>query len=193
MRTGVDLTPVSRRNSRRLKGVLRIWGASIIGVFAAVVGSCIFASVAAAGHEATSRQLIEANQKVTTLQKQSNEIRRQLTQLAALQKEALAISDQPDWSILMRLLAGRLDAHSSLRSLKLEKIAAKPPLDAGYELTINGVAPSATAVSALALRLQSLGLFDSVSLVRTMRSGSADVSTVTFDMACSLKQTGGAP
>src|SRR5690348_7636053 len=141
MSNGIDLTPAGRRNSRRLKGVLRIWSASILGVSIATAGSCVLASVAAAGHAQTSRRLIEANQRVTNLQKQSNEIRRQLAQLAVVQKEAMILSDQPDWSILMRLLAGRLDEHSSLRSLKLQKIEAKPSQSAGYELTINGIAP----------------------------------------------------
>jgi Tfp pilus assembly protein PilN len=191
--TGVDLTPARRRNHRRLKGVLRIWGASALGVAVAVGASCALASVAAAGHETTARQLSDANRRVTTLQQQSHEILRQLTRAAVAQKQALALSDQPDWSILLRLVAAQLDAQSSLRSLKLEKATAAAGGAVRYELALSGAAPSAGAVSAFALRLQSLGLFDSVSLVRTMRSAIGDASVVAFEMNCVLTEAGGTP
>lgn len=190
---GVDLIPTTRRQARRIGRALRLWFASGSVLAAVVIASCVVAGAAAAGHDEVAGELEGAQGRVKTLQQTSDALRRNLVQMEVQRRAAIVANDQPDWSVLLRLVARNLDAQSSLRQVQLNETtpAPKPPAKQSlrtFETRLSGYCPTPAAVSAYVLRLQQLGLFNEVTLLRTTRQASGDVA---FELVCTMGESMG--
>ncbi len=116
-----------------------------------------------------------------------------------------SIADQPDWGLLLALLAAKtgddvvlrtcdtapveivaavVDRKTAGKNMKLPKSPA--PNAAAYTLHLGGLARSQLAVSQFVLRLERTGLFAKVTLVDTNREPFLSGDAIAFKLDCSL-------
>jgi len=120
-----------------------------------------------------------------------------------------AVGKQPDWGVLLRLLAEKLSHEVVLKQCQLVRAEDTPPPataaaapeqayaqgGAGggrFVLVVNGLGRSHTAVSQFVLRLEKIGLFDRVTLIKTSRESFVKGQAVAFQLECLLVGKGGA-
>ncbi|MBL8764529.1 MAG: PilN domain-containing protein [Phycisphaerae bacterium] len=115
---------------------------------------------------------------------------------------ATKVSDHPDWSLLLALVANLTGEHVTLRACLLTETkpspASKsdtPPTGAARKpaplvLTLEGLAADPTDLTELALKLERTGLFLSVDLSESSRETGTGIDAVRFTLACRLKPEG---
>jgi hypothetical protein len=115
-----------------------------------------------------------------------------------------AVTTQPNWSILLALLAESRGDQIVLRQCKLRPVTAdvsyqaapalsttanpvgtKPRRDA-YTLTIRGIGETQPTVSQFVLRLEQMQLFDRVDIIKTQRKPFGNRQAVAFELECAL-------
>jgi hypothetical protein len=111
------------------------------------------------------------------------------------------INEQPDWSVLLRLIAKASTDQIVLTGCRLDLQAdanrtnARPattqPNAANHVLSITGFGRTQAAVSHFVLRLEEAKLFDRVSLIKTSREAFSSGEAVAFRIECSLSDGGG--
>jgi hypothetical protein len=113
-----------------------------------------------------------------------------------------AITDQPDWSQLLALLARKSEGQVVLRACivrprEMPAVAAprpgmpkSPPAEPAILVNLSGLGTSQGAVSEYALRLESTGLFQRVALLDTTREPIDGLPLVAFRIECTLTDRG---
>jgi Tfp pilus assembly protein PilN len=105
------------------------------------------------------------------------------------QRTTVAISDQPDWSVLFPILGSTVGDDVVLREIQL-----KPDLDPknkpqqAFNLQLRGFSKTQPGVSQFVLRLGQLKLFDDVKLLRTGREPMNSGQVVTFEISCPIRE-----
>jgi Tfp pilus assembly protein PilN len=193
---GVNLVPADRREARRRHRRVQVWitACAIYAVAWVVVHVAI--QVTTASDDRVLRGEIEqvrgAVQELDTALA-ALELDRQ--QAVAQLHANLAVGKQPDWSILLALLASTLEDEIVLRSVRLVSGAAEEgetrELGAA-NLDFAGLGQSQAAVSRFVLRLEQISLFRSVKLQDTRREPFLDGHAITFRVECVLDDGGGA-
>jgi len=182
---GVNLIPSPRRSAQRRRRRLRGWIVTLVGWGGLVTAACIVSNLSLGrDYAATASELTNARQRITELNTRINELRRSLTQFTTLRDTALALSDHPDWSILLAVLGPTTGDQIVLRDISLKPDSSKA--SAALALQLRGFTDSQPAVSQFVLRLQQLGLFDEVKLLRTGREPILNTSAVTFEITCTI-------
>ena len=104
-----------------------------------------------------------------------------------------AISDQPDWSVLLALLSETLDDE-----VFLSTVALAPPMPAApharpgdraagpYRLNVSGYGRSPMAISQFVVGLENADVFDLVKVLQTKRQRLLADTAVAFDLGCTL-------
>ena len=141
-------------------------------------------------------QIEQANRRMAALRIATSAI-------AAKIEANRAVGNQPDWSVLLAMVAKslgqdvvlkhcRLELESSKLALKEASASADPRNDGKkhFLFELSGLGRSQTAVSQFVLRLERAGLFDRVKLIRTSREKFLSGNAVSFQLACSLGAQG---
>ena len=108
-----------------------------------------------------------------------------------------AVGKQPDWSVPLALMAGKLGEEVVLERCELgpRKDAEGQEEDSAdtgrYVFRVNGLGKSQTAVSRFVLRLEQIDLFDRVRLIKTNRQPFLSDKAVEFQLECLLEGKGG--
>jgi Tfp pilus assembly protein PilN len=208
MVTTVDLVPEPRRAQRKRRIRIRVWIAGV-GAYGAVLASLLVGTAAA--WETDNRTPAAQLEQLET---ENNLRRRDEARLATMiterQRELAAsrsVEHQPDWSILMAVLARAMGQDAALRSAQLvqeappqpaaaptpgksgaEQAAASRPASAPqprtFALRLTGVARSQGAVSRVVNRLEEAGVFSRVELQEARREASAGADAVAFSISC---------
>jgi Tfp pilus assembly protein PilN len=145
---------------------------------------------------ATASELTQTQQQISDTTQKLNALRRQLADAQINRQTALALSDQPDWSMLLNLLTSALDDEVMLREIQIapegrgQRAEGTMNSVVPYTVSLRGYARSQPAISQFVLRLQQNGLFDEVKLLRTGREPVANTSAVSFDIACEIREGG---
>ncbi len=191
---GVDLIPSPRRELHMRRRRVRAWvGAG--SAYAVLLGGTLAGAAAAWPRDqetpaATLASLATENEghrrQFTLL---SQEISQKQRELAANR----AVGNQPDWSVLLALLAEALGPEAALREVELtqetvappaapaqtgkgadKKAASQPPPEPVryFSLRLGGIARSQVAVNGVVRRLEATGLFELIELLETRREGS---------------------
>lgn len=200
----VNLIPSHRRDAQARTSRLRAWsfcgGAyALLLILACALSYAIWGgdqAAVAAQSERALRQVDEAQRVVAKLQPELNEAQARLGMIRL-------IDDQPDWSVLLRLLAKSSTDEVVLSQCRLDVSAesAKPrgaalpttkPDSATHVLTVTGYGVSQAAVSHFVLRLEEAKLFDQVNLIKTSREPYASGEAFAFRVECPLS-SGGVP
>lgn len=215
----VDLIPSTRRELLRRRMRARAWIGT--GCAYAVLLACALAGAAAAwprDQETPSAALaaatVENEQHRSRLTEMSAEIAQKQRELAANK----AVGNQPDWSILLALVAEALGPEAALREANLvtqieapepasgtpapppagpAAAQAAPALDAeprrSFSLTISGIAKSQVTVNEVVRRLEATGLFERIVLIETKREGTEEQDLTAFRFRCQLGPGGATP
>jgi len=148
----------------------------------------------------TGDRIRESGRTIVTLQKELATARWKLD-------SARGVGRQPDWSVLLALLAEGLGHDVVLKSCELNQVliplrgtagrpqmpppaglngSEKGPQELMFVLTVTGFGRSQTAVSQFVLRLERSGLFDNVRLVNANRQPFLNGKAIAFQLECSL-------
>ncbi|MCG3180426.1 MAG: hypothetical protein BIFFINMI_02787 [Phycisphaerae bacterium] len=200
----VNLIPQSRQQARARKNRAVRWG-TILGTYATLlavgyVASTRYVAADARPLDAEAREvgskLATTNQTCTTL---SGEL------LSAQQKlrTAQSVGQQPDWSQLLTLLSQKTDENVVLNICRLRRIrksadgpapqpgvAAETQADSKLVLELEGFAKSQSNVPEYVLRLEQIGLFEKVKLVKTSRQDFLNNKSVAFTLECDFRTRG---
>ncbi|MEX0741797.1 MAG: PilN domain-containing protein [Phycisphaeraceae bacterium] len=192
----INLIPTARREARQRRRYAQRWGAGV-GVYAVMmVGAWVATQVVFGGPDQAAAQTLETlrNEASDT----SDRIRALKPKLAEAQMTLAAsrsVGDQPDWSLLLRLLAEELKDPVMLTTLRLEPMSPTgaamsnsegPGYQSRYRLRLSGLGQDQAAVSAFVLRLEQTGLFEKVTMIDTRREPFRGSTAVGFRMECEL-------
>lgn len=210
MIAGVNLIPIYHQQARGRRVYAMRW-----------VGLCIgYALLVAAGGIGAQclwgRGAGDVNHRLSVLQEQVTQdkstmaaLAPKLSQIQTTLAASRTVGVQPDWSVLLRLIAGLLDHKTVLSDCRLTPAseAGFPVMlgragrkksstgkAEGYVLQLKGLGEDQQAVAGYVLRLEKTGLFGKVTLVDThkepfFRGGE---SAIGFQIRCTLGNgTGG--
>jgi len=162
-----------------------------VGVTAGVIAAASawsLISIVDSGAEERAR-LDDVSGRIAELERSRDEKLAALADANARLRATLVVTLEPDWSILMAVLADALGEDAALESFRLlpnepgEEDAATSRRP-GYVVMLSGVSPSQEGVSSYVLRLESLELFDQVTLKEWYRRTLDDEEMVAFDVRC---------
>lgn len=201
-----NLIPADRRASRRRKVHLRVWIVACLScalLLAVGYGICN-----AAWNTDDSRfrdDLAEAADKIAVSRQRANGIRRDLVKVRGNLRANRAVGDQPDWSVLLAVLAINRSDDIVLSEYRLDSVkdadesgrahadetsgtsSGTLSLESGrFVLKVTGFGRTQPAVSRFLLRLESVGLFDKVTLKKGTRQAFMQGEAVAFELECLL-------
>ena len=193
---GVNLIPLHRVETRHIQRLVKQWAVGC-ALWVIVLGLMWSGSYAVLGGEsrAIDIEIKAVADEVHRSKELVNELQPQLRRANAIIAATHNVGDEPDWSLLLRLLASLLGEEVFLTSCQL-KPAAEPdpdfeePIDrkmpTSYALYLKGRGRSQTAVSHFALKLEQTALFGSVTLIKTHSPPAKSHEAVDFSIQCQL-------
>ncbi|MDI1288830.1 MAG: hypothetical protein PSX37_02615 [bacterium] len=171
--------------------------------------ACLAATAAVAVGVALTREnpardawagVTELESRIDTRKRELASFRAQSSALAKQMESADAVSNHPDWSAALAIIADRLGESLVLDSCNLNRPrevrlpAASPAAPAprpaqvhlAYSIELGGIATTQAAVHRYLADLQSAGLFDSVTLIETRSRPLGDRTLVGFRLSCEI-------
>ncbi len=184
---GGNLVPKERRLARRRRARARLWvgvgttnGSLWVG--AAVAAIVVFTT----DNRSLRAELSDVADEVDKSQITVTGLRADLVEATAALQASQAVGRQPDWSVLLALLADSLGESVVLRSCKLTPMGGRDGAGEVIKLEVSGLAQSQQAVAQVILRLEQTPLFRSVKLIDTRREPFRDTHAVAFRAECIL-------
>ena len=208
----VNLIPAPRREAKSRRTHLLKWA---IG-FALYVGLLIAAWFVCSSYSGSDgRGLTVESRRLSAKLSGSNRIilalHQELAQAEQKLRSARAVGEQPNWGVLLALLAKNLGDELVLGHCKLVPVEGAqrdsrtgktigPEVKTGpaatpnrqYLLDLGGFARSQAAASGFVLRLERTGLFDQVRPIKTSRQTLLNSEAVAFHVECLLGGNEGA-
>ncbi|MHC4448085.1 MAG: PilN domain-containing protein [Planctomycetota bacterium] len=184
---GVNLIPIERREARRRRARTRLW----VGVGTTYGSLWMGAAVAAVvvfttDNRSLRAELADVAREVDQSEVTTGGLRDDLVEAKAALEASRAVGTQPDWSVLLALLADSLGEDVVLRSCKLTPLGSRDGAGEVIKLEVGGLARSQQAVAQVILRLEETPLFRSVKLIDTRREPFRDAHAVAFRAECIL-------
>lgn len=206
----VNFVPAPRRISRQRQSCTKLWIA--ITCAYSVVLAVVFVgyqSMAGAAVENVDNELAMVNSDIQSTQKQISEVTPTLNESRLTLQASRAVGNQPDWSVLMALLASRLNervvlSHCSLTPQNSETTVSTTvprigggrasPQDANtksgpthFNLDVRGLAKTQASLSTFVLELEQAGLFAKVVLQDAQRVEFVKGEAIQFQIVCTLQ------
>ncbi|MHC4211443.1 MAG: PilN domain-containing protein [Planctomycetota bacterium] len=193
---GVNLVPADRREARRRQRRVQAWIGVCLAYAVAWVVVQVAVQVTMVSDDRVLRGEIEQARSVVQERDTAVAALKLDRQQAVSQLHAnLAVGKQPDWSILLALLASTLEDEIVLSSVRLKSGAAEESgtrESGATNLDFAGFGQSQAAVSRFVLRLEAISLFRSVKLQDTRREPFLADHAIAFRVECVLDDGGGA-
>jgi len=196
-----DLIPAPIRMARRRAARVRSW-TSICGAYLCIL-LCAYGAVATAvdsDPSGLSERLAARVKENEKQQAQVKDIASKLQNARRVLDANHAVGDQPDWSILLAMVARMTQEQVVLRSFQVAprspavpetKPAAEGETDSGrFLLKIKAFARSQDEVMAFVARLEREGLFENVALLESKREPFGSAEAVGFSLDCGLGTPG---
>jgi len=196
----VNLIPRSRyiAQKRTLRG--RRW---LVGAMAyiALLGAIHLALAVSGARTVNADDQIEALEaKTQSITNEVAALTAQLEQARSVLQAGRVLSDQPDWSILMALLAKTTQSRIALTEVVLNTGAGPDARNTAaaadsltcrhamhdYLLTVRGIARTQIDVAQFAMRLENTRLFDHVMMRKASRTTFAAEEATAFEIDCGL-------
>lgn len=178
----VNLIPAPRHAARRAARHQRWWMVGGAGYFAVLALVWLGSFAVTYSHEDPELDAEHFQHQISQSTADRQRLRTQIDHHQAILNANHEVKNRPDWSILLAMIARLRGDDAFLRAVSL----ASPDGDGQYNVRLTGYARSQTAVSALALRLERSGLFQSVSVVSSRREPYANHVAIAFEMRCAL-------
>lgn len=142
-----------------------------------------------------TRQLAIAHGDLEVLNRSITRLRAVFSETQGMLRANQAVMGQPDWSLLLALVARLRGEEVILNRCALDAVQASPQTASagGVEvpstplLQLQGYGKTQTAVSQFSLRLEQTGLFEAVTLLKTNRESLLSGEAIAFRMECRLK------
>ena len=192
--SSVNLIPSPKRLAIQRRKRTRSWIAAC-AVYAIMLGA-VYASCRFrwGGNDLQGGEMARISTDIGRYNSQRVAVKGAIAALRAKIDANNAVGQQPDWSILLALMARNLGSDVVLKHCELDLDRKSRPGDGGdqddrrrkFVLEVNGLGRTQTAVSAFVLRLEKAGLFDQVKLIRTSRQDFMSGKAVAFQLACTL-------
>lgn len=168
----VNLIPLARREARRRRGRVRWWiAACTVYVALMLAGLAVAQRRAPAGADRIQADLAASVAAVQRAHREIAQLQSEVSRLEARTRADRMVIEQPDWSVLLAMLAATLGEEIVLNQVTLEPPEAARGGEGGpaYRLVLSGLGRTQQAVSQFALDLERYGLLDSVVLEETRR------------------------
>ncbi|HWA49611.1 MAG TPA: PilN domain-containing protein [Dongiaceae bacterium] len=180
----VNLIPAHRRVAQQRGRRLKVWIGVTIGWAGLLLAICAGVRYGGASDAdaAAANELRGVQSRIEQLDQMLATVKKQLAEAQSRQQTVIAITDQPDWSILLSLLA-RVREDVVLREVTLRP----DPATRNITLALRGFSRTQAEASQFVLRLQQIGLFDEVKLLRTGREPVMNTAAVSFDVSCEIR------
>ncbi len=215
---GVNFIPMQRRALAGRRARLRAWA---IGVgayaFVAAVGYAVSATVAVGDDETVVARLQELPGEIDKTRRAIASVQAQTADEQAKLDAARAVTEQPDWSVVLSLLAQSLGDEIVLTSCQLDtqaesrddEFAPSPSPVRGtaprgrqrmqqqeesqkrVALQITGLGRTQSSVSQFVLRLEQVGLFERVTILKTGRAMLGDQEVIGFRVEATIGEPPG--
>jgi len=189
----INFIPAYRRVARRDRRKLTRWitvGAAYLVLVAGGTAACY--AVWSVGGATLAGELEKTKAQI---QMTNGELRSMRTELEAKEKalraEQAAI-DQPDWSLLLAMLARSMGDGLVLTQCELRPVAAghapaaEPETTASFSLQVAGYGKTLPGVLRFAQELERSGVFDQIRLVKTDPEKFLAGTAVRFQMECTM-------
>lgn len=214
---GVNFIPRQRREAASHRARLRAWalGASAYALLC-LVAFAVSGTVDVAEDPAVAAELTQLPGQIDASQRALNSLQMQLDDAQARLDAARAVAHQPDWSVLLGVLAQSLGDDVVLTTCKLEadhpgdrttlaprtgaSRATGPAAFAGadpaaassvvpgsrFTLELSGLGRSQASVSQFVLRLEQLGIFERVTILKTGREMFGEHESIGFRLEATI-------
>ena len=203
----VNLIPTHRRNARRRRVRVRRWAAVCVAyALVLFVSYGVCRAVWDAGHDLV-RELDEVTEQIDQSNQAIAALGPEMAQARLTLDASQGIVDQPDWSVLLALMAKTLGDEIVLKSCRLQRRTdaraearrpdGAPAQPAGempeaFTVALSGYGQSPQAVSRFVLRLERTGLFEQVKVRATNREPFLATDAIAFQIEGTLAEKGGA-
>lgn len=188
MGSGVNLIPAPilarRRERRRVGHGLTATAIYLSLLFVATTGYLSLNSPQSA--DAAAEALAVDTERVKVLRKQATTLKQNLIEADRQLAGGRVLSERPDWSTLLRLVALAAGEEIVLNEFTLGTTG--PTIEAGASVTLGGIATDPWTVSSFALRLEDTGLFDQVKIESSRREPFGDRTATAFTLRCELHE-----
>jgi hypothetical protein len=192
---GVNLIPPARILARKRTTRLRRW-ASVVPAFASVL-LAIYAGLRTTWHTDTATvqaTLVQFDAANRSIEQQIAKARAEAAKQQITLKAHRAVGEQPNWGVLLYIIAGRLGENTVLNNCSLEPMLEPGKPDQGarparFRVTLTGMGRDQEAVSAFVLALEREAdprLFDHVRLLESRRAPFAGKDAVIYRIECLL-------
>ena len=195
----INLIPAARRDAKRRRKHRNACVTACCAYGVVLLGALGLVHVVSTGGrgEPVAAGLAKAEADIERYQQQSTAARSELAAAKATIEANRTVAEQPDWSILLALLAKATGEDVVLRSVLVApptnapmsaaaapgKPGAPPPAPE-VVLELTGVGQSQLAVSQHVLRLEQTGLFSKVTLLDTNREAYVNSNVIGFRLQC---------
>jgi Tfp pilus assembly protein PilN len=196
----VNLIPAGRQLTRRYRQRAKRWvlGCAAYAALLLVVGAAV-RSISGGASSAIATELEQVRAAIEQTNHSMSQLQPRLARSRTTLAASRSVGTQPDWSVLMGLVAQLLGDDTVLVSCTIEPVeqsraatvdpSARPP--DRYLLRISGLGQDHTAVSAFVLRLEQTQLFQSVKLIDTRKEPFRKTQAVGFHIECALSGSSG--
>ena len=178
------LIPKSRLVARRRRRLVQRWALGLAAVAGLLVLLHVALALAPTVRSDREPQLAELRQQAQGLQQRLRLLDDEILQAQVRLAANRAVSEHPDWSVLLAVLSQQLQDQVVLRQVEL--IAPERSPQGIFVLHVQGHAESQAAVSQFVLRLEGLGLFETVKLVESRRAPILNQAATGFRLECPL-------
>lgn len=191
----VNLIPSERKFARARRTRIRRW-LWAGGVYAlALAGALVWARYRLGVEpDAIDARLVAVAGDIQSAERKAESLR---AVLAAAKKElaaSRAVTDHPDWSILLGLVSGLREGEIVLDSCELAPIEPVPgaaPTGRRYLLRLGGIGREQPDIPRFVLRLEQTGLFERVAIVDSRARSVGEAEVHGFRVECTLRDPGG--
>lgn len=188
----MNLIPAPRREKKARRRRVR-WWATRLTIYAAALVVAGLVRMSTAGR--CSRALADEDKLLTAKLNSARQVllglKHELSDTRGKLESIRTVGKQPDWGVMLRLVADKLGDeavldHCALRHIKRASDDEESPGGRRIVLDLSGLARSQAAVADFILRLEKTGLFARVKLLKTNRRTFEGERIVTFWLECLL-------
>ncbi len=202
----INLIPAERIARKRRHKRLRVW-TGICCAYALALLAAVGAGYSAwgANDPRSGDQLKAAEEKTGNSDSTIRELQQTLIEAKASLRVSKAISNRPDWSSLLVLIAEELENKIVLDCCKLVELDNIPPRNETepgnlsgpstdnkslrqkqFKLILTGLGRTQTDVSQFILRLEQVEVFDEVKLTQSVRQAFLTGEVISFRIECGI-------
>ncbi len=188
MGSGVNLIPYGVRQARRerkhARRGLRVTAVYLTLLLGGTVAYTSLTSRSQADARAAADRLATVSERAAMLDQQALRTGVQLVETTRRVEGSRVLSERPDWSTLLRLVAQLAGPEVILGGLSVQTTGHR--ITAGASVEVRGIATDPAQASAFVLRLEDSGLFDAVTLASSGREPYAQLTATSFVLRCAL-------